>query len=170
MSLEQYLTSLLQDEKKMKLASVWKRFFEGKRVLTLYDEMLAEYAYFFNGKIYLGRFEHPGEVEWKEGGKQKVLSMLLEPDVIIHKIEGTDKMIEEVLHYRESDGILSGMDGEYNFQTKTKAIWTSQFTGEDEVLEDFKLGEMMLSYFTELHDWKMVDLEKEEKKLNPETK
>lgn len=144
MSSEQYFSFLLEDKE---LVSNWERFFKGKMVLTLQADMVFQYAYFFDKKIYLGNCE-ADQVEWKEGSKQKVLSMLLDPDVNIKKIKKTDRLIQDIV-----DKTLTGMDGEYKFETKTKAVWTSEFTGEDQVLEDFELGEIMMSYFTGLHDW-----------------
>lgn len=149
MSLEQFFFSINEE---LSLSSKWNRFFKGKIVLSLYSELLIEYAYFFNGKIYLGKVEHINQPEWKSGTKQKILSMLLEPDVIIRKIKKTDKIIEDIV---QENLTLTGMDGKYNFTSKNEAVWTSNFTGEEQVLTDFELGEMMMSYFTGLHDWEL---------------
>jgi hypothetical protein len=137
----------------------WDDFFLGKLILTKGSGVQLEYAYFFNDKIYLGKYEIHENPEWVEGTEQKIMSMLLDPEIIIKEIKGTEEMIENVLCWRKDGFLLQGLDGIYDFKKKNKAVWESAFTGEREKCRDFRLGEMMHSYFSKLNGWEFIKTE-----------
>lgn len=134
----------------------WDQFFNGDWFLCRTEEGFSEYAFVYEGKIWYGEEKHGSGSYYSEGTIKNVLPLFLNSHTQFMESKLSVKMNEIIDKKNQGFLIHNGM-GTFDFQTRTKAIYISDFNEGNSVMDMFDLGEHLAFLIMDPDEWNYVE-------------